>query len=133
MVKLRVSDLAKKRNVSVQTIYKQIKKGLLTITKEEGITYVITDNEEFEEKVKHDVKQSLNSDCKEVLKMVKTLQKEVKRLTKELIKCNASKESVLISYIEELKALRLPTPETIVNIEPIPTTKKKKKKKKKKK
>ena len=92
MVKLRVSDLAKQRGVSVQTIYKQIKKGVLTVVKEEGVIYVLADNEE----VKHDVKQSSDSDCKELLKMVKTLQKEIKRLTKKNEKIN----SFLISKYE---------------------------------
>ena len=128
MVKLRVSDLAKQRGVSVQTIYKQIKKGVLTVVKEEGVLYVLTDNEE----VKHDVKQSSNSDCKELLKIVKTLNKEIKSLGKQLAKCNESKEGVFIQYIQELKQLQLPPPEEVI-IKPKKDKRKNKKKYKNKK
>ncbi len=128
MIKIKVSDMAKQRGVSVQTIYKQIKKGVLTVVKEEGVIYVLTDTLE----VKEDVKQSSDQGCKELLKIVKTLNKEVKSLGKQLAKCNESKEGVFIQYINELKMLQLPKPEEVI-INPKKDKRKKKKRKKNKK
>jgi len=140
MGKHKVSELAKLRGVSVQTIYKQIKRGGLNTIKEDGITYVIVDDSEFKpgsNNIEEDVKQSSNDGCNELLKMVKSLTKQVKSLNKQLVKCHESKQDVLIQYIGELKQLRLPPvvadKEDAIDLEPVKKRGKKKKHKGKKK
>jgi IS30 family transposase len=125
-MKLTVSEYAKRLNVSVQTVYKKVKRGVITTVKENNITYVLVDEEEGLNPVKQKVKNSSSK----LLTLVKTQQKEIKRLTKQLAKCNKKSEKVYLSYIAELKHLQLKAP---VNIdEDIIDVKKKKKKSKKK-
>jgi len=97
-MKLTVSEYAKRLNVSVQTIYKKIKRGVLTTIIEDGITYVIADVSE----VKQEVKQDDSDYCKQLLKIIKTQQKEIKRLTKK----NEKQNKFLISKYENA----LPSP-----------------------
>ena len=125
-MKLTVSEYAKRLNVSVQTVYKKVKRGVITTVKENNITYVLVDEEEGLSPIKQKVKQGSNK----LLTLVKTQQKEIKRLTKQLAKCNKKSEKVYLSYIAELKQLQLKAP---VNIdEDIIDVKEKKKKSKKK-
>jgi hypothetical protein len=98
--------------------------------------------------VEKDIKPKVQSEFKELVKLIKRLQKqidtkdaEIKRLTKKVEKCSKSKEDVLLNYIAEIKQLQLsyqPEPgindgsngsEEIIDIKP----KKKKSKKKKRK
>ena len=127
-MKLTVSEYAKRLNVSVQTIYKKVKRGVLTTVKENNITYVVLDDEEGVTEVKQKISESSN----ELLTLVKTQQKEIRRLTKKLEKCNGTKEKVFLQYIEEMKQfqLQLQAP-IVVNNEEIIEVKEKKKKKKK--
>jgi len=135
MVKLRVSEVAKLRGVSVQTIYKAIKKGALNTVKEDGITYVLTDDTD----VKPDVKAGESGGCNELLTLIKSLDKQVKTLSKELKKCHASKEGVMVEYIKKLSQLQLPShvhvsePEDAIDVVPVKKKSKKKKRKNKKK
>jgi len=125
-MKLTVSEYAKRLNVSVQTVYKKIKRGVITTVKENNITYVLVDEKEGLNSVEQKVKYSSNK----LLTLIKTQQKEIKRLTKQLAKCNKKSEGVYLSYIAELKHLQLEAP---VNIdEDIIEVKEKKKKSKKK-
>ena len=125
-MKLTVSEYAKRLNVSVQTVYKKVKRGVITTVKENNITYVLVDEEEGLNPVKQKVKYGSNK----LLTLVKTQQKEIKRLTKQLAKCNKKSEKVYLSYIAELKQLQLKAP---VNIDgDIIDVKEKKKKSKKK-
>ena len=128
-MKLTVSEYAKRLNVSVQTIYKKVKRGVLTTVKENNITYVVLDDEEGVTEVKQKISESSN----ELLTLVKTQQKEIRRLTKKLEKCNGTKEKVFLQYIEEMKQfqLQLQAPIPVVNNEEIIEVKEKKKKKKK--
>ena len=137
-MKLTVSEYARQHGVSVQTIYKRIKKGVITSFKQDGKTYINISGTEPQgsgsSHIKDDskqVKQSSNSELNEVLKMVKTLQKEIKRLTRKLEKCNQTKEDTLLAYIQEVKQLRLSAPEE--EIIEVDDRKKKKKEKKRKK
>lgn len=102
-MKLTVSEYAKRLNVSVQTIYKKVKRGSLTTVKENNITYVIIDDNEDLTGIKQKVKENSN----ELLTLVKAQQKEIKRLTKKLEKANSSKEDVFLKYIAELKEVKL--------------------------
>jgi len=121
-MKLTVSEYAKRLNVSVQTIYKKIKRGVIPTVIENSITYVIADSSEFTEEVKQD-----DSDyCRELLKVIKTQQKEIKRLTKK----NEKQNKFLISKYENA----LPKPkDDIVDVNVAPKKKKKNSKKKGKK
>ncbi len=117
-MKLTVSEYAKRLNVSVQTIYKKIKRGVIPTVIENSITYVIADSSEFKQEVKQD-----DSDyCKQLLKIIKTQQKEIKRLTKK----NEKQNKFLISKYENV----LPKPkDDIVDVNVAPKKKKKKGKK----
>jgi len=126
-MKLTVSEYAKRLNVSVQTVYKKIKRGSIETFKENGITYVVDDIEEIKTEVKHEDKT--------LLKLVKTLMKENKQLRKDLRGCNKGKEKVYLSYIAELKQLQLSHHNTDiieVKTEVKPSKKKKNRKKNKK-
>lgn len=132
-MKLTVSEYAKELNVSVQTIYKKIKTGVITTIKENGITYVIVDSSE----VKQAVKPSSKDACKPFQKIIKRnarqikdLQKEIKRLTKELSRAKDGKAEVLEKFIFEVKRLQAPK-EEIIEIKPKKKDKKKRKKGKK--
>jgi hypothetical protein len=105
-MKLTVSEYAKRLNVSVQTVYKKVRRGVITTVKENNITYVLVDEEEGLNPVKQKVKHGSNK----LLTLVKTQQKEIKRLTKQLAKCNKKSEGVYLSYIAELKHLQLKAP-----------------------
>jgi len=122
-MKLTVSEYAKRLNVSVQTIYKKIKRGVIPTVIENGITYVIADSSEFTEEIKQDD----NNYCKELLKVIKTQQKEIKRLTKK-------NEDVFKSFLGEYqKALSPPKKETKDDVVDVKIKSKKNKNKKGKK
>ncbi len=131
-MKLTVSEYAKRLNVSVQTVYKKVKRGVITTVKENNITYVIVDEKGGLNGVKQKVKESSN----ELLTLVKIQQKEIKRLSKKLEKCNKVKENVFLQYIQEIKALtqiQAPTEEQNDDIIDVKEKKKRSKKKDKKK
>jgi len=102
-MKLTVSEYAKRLNVSVQTVYKKIKRGVIATVKENNITYVVLNDKEGVTEAKQKVSESSN----ELLTLVKAQQKEIKRLTKKLEKANSSKEDVFLKYIAELKEVKL--------------------------
>jgi len=117
-MKLTVSEYAKRLNVSVQTIYKKIKRGVIPTVIENSITYVIADSSEFKKEVKEDD----SNYCKQLLKIIKTQQKEIKRLTKK----NEKQNKFLISKYENV----LPKPkDDVVDVNVAPKKKKKKGKK----
>jgi septal ring factor EnvC (AmiA/AmiB activator) len=131
-MKFTVSEYAKRLNVSVQTVYKKVKRGVITTVKENNITYVIVDEDDGLNEVKQKVKESSN----ELLTLVKTQQKEIKRLTKKLEKCNQVKEDIFLQYIQEIKSLKqiqAPVEDKDDDIIEIEEEKKKSKKSKKKK
>lgn len=122
-MKLTVSEYAKKLNVSVQTIYKKIKRGVIPTVIENGRTYVIADSSEFNQ----DVKQDDSDYCKQLLKIIKTQQKEIKRLTRK----NEKQNKFLIGKYEN--ALPAPKQDDVVDVKIKPKKKDKKKRKKGKK
>jgi len=128
-MKLTVSEYAKRLNVSVQTVYKKVKRGVITTIKENNIIYVIVDENDGLNRVKQKVKEGSN----ELLTLVKTQQKEIKRLTKKLEKCNKVKENVFLQYIQEIKALKQIQAPIEEDNDIIDVKEKKKKSKKKKK
>jgi len=126
-MKLTISEYAKRLNVSVQSIYAQIKRGSLKSVEENGVKYVVLEDTTIKPKVENTLKEAFKI-IKRLQKQIKVKDKEIKRLTKQLAKCNNKSESVYLSYITELKQLQLKAP---VNIdEDIIEVKKKKKKSK---
>ncbi len=123
--KMSVSEYASTFKVSVQSVYQKIKRGSLKSVEENGIKYVLLDNND----VKPNLKPKVESDCKDLLKLIKSQQKEIKRLTKELTKAKNEEVQTLKAFIGEMKQLAAPVPkeEDIIEVK----TKKNKKKKKK--
>jgi predicted DNA-binding protein YlxM (UPF0122 family) len=132
-IKLTVNEYAKEFKTSVQSVYQRIKRGSLKCVEENGIKYVVVEDES----IKPSLNPNVENGFKEVFKIVERLQrqikekdKEIKRLTKQLDKCHKKNEKVYLSYIAELKYLQLNPPETSSpKEEEIIDIKKKKKKK----
>jgi len=126
-MKLTVKEYATQLDVSIQSVYKKIKRGSLTTVKENNITYVIADNLEVEKVVK----PVQSNNCTELLNIIKRRDKEVKQLRKEikrLTKKNEKQNKFLIGKYENA----LPKPkDDAVDVDV--TLKKKKKLKKKRK
>jgi len=124
-MKLTVKEYATQLDVSIQSVYKKIKRGSLTTVKENNITYVIVDSLE----VKEVAKPVQSNNCIELLDIIKRRDKEVKQLRKEikrLTKKNEQQTTFLISKYEN--ALPKPKKDDIVEVK----VKKKNKKGKKK-
>jgi septal ring factor EnvC (AmiA/AmiB activator) len=135
-MKMTVSEYAKSLNVSVQTVYKKIKRGVITTVKENNITYVVLEGEEGVTEVKSKVSESYNPMVKELLKIIKSKDKEIKRLTKALAKAQSEENQTLKEVFSELKSLKMlsaPPEENVIDLEEIKERKKRSKKKKKKK
>ena len=137
-MKLTVSEYAKEFKTSVQSVYQRIKRGSLNWVEENGIKYVVIE----EDSVKSSPNPNAESGLDKAFKMVERLQKqlkskdkEIRRLIKQLEKCNKGKEKVYLSYISELKQLQLeaPVPTYKVGEDIIEVKEKKKKNKSKKK
>jgi acyl-CoA hydrolase len=126
-MKLTVKEYATQLDVSIQSVYKKIKRGSLTTVKENNITYVMVDNLEGEKVVK----PVQFNNCTELLDIIKRRDKEVKQLRKEikrLTKKNEKQNKFLIGKYENA----LPKPkDDAVDVDV--TLKKKKKLKKKRK
>ncbi len=120
-MKLTIKQHAENKGISVQSVYAQIKRGSLKSVEENGIKYVVVE----EEAIKHEVENPL----KEAFKIIKRLQKENKQLQADLRACTKNKDKVFKSYLKQYqKALTPPKNDNYVDIK----VKKKKKKKKKK-
>jgi len=136
-MKLTVNEYAKEFKTSVQSVYQRIKRGSLKWVEENGVKYVVLEDES----IKPSLNPNVESGFKEVFKMVEQLHKqikskdkEIKRLTKKLEECGKGKEEVYLSYISELKQLQLSAPiSTHKDDDDIIDVKEKKKKRKSKK
>jgi len=129
-MKLTVKEYATQLDVSIQSVYKKIKRGSLTTVKENSMTYVIVDSLE----VKEVVNPVQSNQCTELLDIIRRRDKEVKQLRKEIKRLTKKNESVFSSFLE--KALMPPTPtpkDDFVDVDITPKSKKKKSKKKGKK
>jgi len=126
-MKLTVKEYATSLNVSIQSVYKKIKRGSLTTVKENNITYVVVDRLEVEEVDK----PVQSNDCTELLDIIRRRDKEVKQLRKEikrLTKKNEKQNKFLIGKYEN--SLPVPKQDDIVDVTTMKKTKKKEKKKK---
>lgn len=135
-MKLTVKEYATSLNVSIQSVYKKIKRGSLTTVKENNITYVLIDSLEVEKVVK----PVQSNDCTELLdiirrrdKEVKQLHKEIKRLTKELSQAQLHSMATMKGYIDKLETMQLLSESVKVHEEEFIDVKNKKKSKKNKK
>lgn len=105
-MKLTVSEYATEFKTSVQSVYQRIKRGSLKSVTENGIKYVLIE----EDTTKPNLKPELESGCKDLLKLVKSQQKEIKRLTKELSKAQFHSMATMKGYIDKLETLQLEAP-----------------------
>jgi hypothetical protein len=129
MIKLTVQQYANQVGISATAVYKQIKNQVVNSVKENNKTFVLVEDKVIEPSSK-EVK---NNDCMKLvtklLKQMKTKDKEIKRLTKELSKVTKNKENLyekVLGYTIEHK------PKEEIEVVEVSTNKKKKKSKKKK-
>ena len=102
MSKITVNEYSKKYQITRQTVYNQVKKGLLDSIEENGVLFVIDEGKEVSNSSKKD-------DCQ---KLVKNLLKRINKLEKQLDKSQDQKLELAMSYVNEMKALYLPIPKT---------------------
>jgi len=100
MSKITVNEYAKKYQITRQTVYNQVKKGLLNSIEENGVLFVIDEDKEVPNSSKKD-------DCQ---KLVKKLLKRIEKLEEKLDKAQDQKLELAMSYVNEMKALYLPKP-----------------------
>ena len=155
---MTIKEFATSLQLSTQYVYKLVATNQVKSIKKNGRRYVVVDDSES-------IATNLQPKAKEVAKevaskvatkpvnntsedMVKYLKKELKksnkenkRLTLKLEKCTESKEQVLLTFIDEMKQLKLisapvspaPIDEDIIDIKESKKKKNKKKSKNKKK
>ena len=129
-MQLSIKDYASMMSISSQAVYQAIDKGKLKSVIKDGKKYVIVQPEDIKpvgEAESQAVGQEL---VKDLMKQLKSKDKQIKSLTKQLLKCSQSKEDVLLSYIQELKQIKqiapMPVEDDVIEVK----SKKKKKKKK---
>lgn len=122
MQKITVSEYATRFNISVQAVYKRIKVGSLKSVEENGIKFVVVEDTGLKP-----ILNNVESEFKELFKIIKKQQKEITRLNKKLEKSQKRESKVLKQFIVEMKYLQLKAPDDIIDIEP----KNKKRRKKK--
>jgi hypothetical protein len=139
MKKITVSEYAKEFNCSVQSVYQRIKRNSLKCVKENGVKYVILMSNTGSIRVEKDVKPKVKSEFKELVKLIKHLQKqidtkdaEIKRLTKELSKAQLHSMATMKGYIDKLEIMQLSAPLSVQDDDIIEVKEPKKKKKKSK-
>ena len=102
MSKITVTEYAKKYQITRQTVYNRIKKGLLESIEENDTTLVFDD-------IKEVSRDSKKDDCQ---KLVKKLMKRIDKLEDRLEKSEDQKLELAMSYVNEMKSLYLPKPKT---------------------
>ncbi len=110
-MKLTVSEYAKRLNVSVQTVYKKIKRGVINTVKENNTIYVVLDDEEGVT----EVKQSSNPSCNHLLTIIENLQEENKHLAAMLDKANDNKDELFHKFMNVL-AIEKPKQEDVESV-----------------
>ena len=102
MSKMTVKEYANMCQITRQTVYNQVKKGLLDTVEENGTTYIIADDIEVSN-------SSQKDDCQ---KLIKKLIKRINKLEDKLDKVQDQKLELAMSYVAEMKSLYLPKPKT---------------------
>jgi len=101
MSKLTVNEYAKKYQITRQAVYSRIKKGTLQTIEENGVLHIYDDIEE----VKSNIKSNKKDDCH---KLIKKLLKRIDTLENKLDKEREKNNSLILAYVDEMKALYLP-------------------------
>ena len=139
-MELSVKDYSELIGITIQGVYKRIKKGSVQTITRDGRKLVIVDSEEVKPVSKPMYKPYSDKFLK---KLVKKLNKKIdkkdlliQRLNKSLERCGKSKEKVLIQYITELKELKeisapAPVEDNVIDVNPKKGKKNKRGKKKK--
>ncbi len=99
-MKLTVKEYATKYNISIQSVYKRIKRGTLNTVKENNIIYVVLDVSEVEEVVT----PVQSNDCTELLDIIRRRDKENKQLQKEIKRLTKKNEAVFTSFLDKALA-----------------------------
>ena len=128
-MEISIKDYASLKSISPQAVYQAIAKNKLKFVSRNGKKWVVVEPGDVKPVKQASEQDRLQPIVKDLMKQLKKKDKEIKSLTKQLLKCSASKESVLLQYIQELKQLQLPIREDEVLVK----VKKKKKNKKKRK
>lgn len=104
MKKISINEYAKKYQITRQTVYNRIKKGLIETVEEDGVLFVL------DEEIKKPKERK--TDCQ---KLIKDLRKQNKKLLKRIEKLESKLDeekekstSILLAYVDEMKALYLP-------------------------
>lgn len=124
------------QGISPQAVYQAANKGKLKIVVDNNKKYVVIEPEEIKPVDKVVGKSVDEALVKDLMKQLKSKDKDIKRLTKQLLKCSQSKEDVLLTYIKEIKQMQLPPVPPVVideDVIDVPVKKKSKKRKKSKK
>lgn len=130
-MELSVKDYSELVGITIQGVYKRIKKGSVQTVTKDGKRLVVVHSADIKQVAEPVAKQDSNKFLK---KLVKKLNRKIDKkdniiqeLNQSLKECAKSKEDVLLKYIEELKQLKqIAPPVETIDIKP----KKKKKKKK---
>lgn len=109
MSKLTVQEYANKYQISKQAVYARVKKGTIEHIIENDKTFVFDDvsSESIDSEIKSE--KSEKDDC---TKMYKLLLKRINKLEKKLDKERDKNSSLILTYVDEMKALYLPKPKT---------------------
>ncbi len=108
MSKLTVKEYATKHQISTQSVYNKIAKGLITSIQEDNKTFVYDEVKEMQPTLK----DNCNKLVKQLLKQNKKLMKENRELRKEISEEHNKSSSLLLAYVDEMKSLYLPKPKT---------------------
>ena len=106
--KLTVKEYATKHQISTQSVYNKIAKGLITSIQEDNKTFVYDEVKEVQPTSKDNCSQVV----KQLLKQNKKLLKRVDKLEARLDKERDKNNSLILSYVDEMKSLYLPKPKT---------------------
>jgi len=118
-MKLTIKQYAENEDISVQSVYAQIKRGSLKSVEENGIKYVVVEQNTIQLKVENPLNEAFKM-IKRLQKQLKAKDKEIKRLTKK----NEKQNKFLIGKYEN--ALPKPKKDNITDIKPVKKRKKKK-------
>jgi len=109
-MKLTVKEYATAYNVSIQSVYKRIQRSTIQTVKENNTIYVVVDNKEVEQSTQP-VQSNDYAELLDIIrrrdKEVKSLNKEIKRLTKRLEKAQSGENQTLKEVFHELRELKL--------------------------
>lgn len=108
MSKTTVNEYAKKYQITRQTVYNQVKKGLLESIEENGVLFVIDEDT----KVSSDKSNNCQKFVKKLLKRIDKLEKRIDKYDDKLIKERDKNNSLILTYVDEMKSLYLPKPKT---------------------